>query len=126
MGMMSKTVQLFRIAFVASAITLACGIPATDMDTMADQDTAAEGETSRHIVERTLIPRDQPCVPAFVAFYFLCADMWCEPQICFQVPIFNTWITSYDYMGTCGPRPAQGEACVDKALIKPLPPPFGK
>ena len=34
-----------------------------------------------------------------------------------QVPIFGTWVTSYDFAGTCVPRPAQGRACVDKALI---------
>ena len=73
------------------------------------------GASSRHVAE--LIPRDQPCVPSFVAFYFLCAGMWCEPQVCFQVPLLGTWVTSYDFAGTCGPRPAQGQACVDKAFI---------
>ena len=39
--MMSKTF-LLRVVFVASATTLAWGIPAMDMDTMADQDTGKE------------------------------------------------------------------------------------
>ena len=101
-----------RIVFLASAITLALGIPAMEMDNQDPGEyklfwmfnhieirgigcpTSNQGFWLHNIQcrlfeitasSRTLIPRDQPCVPAWVDFYFLCADGWCEPQICFQV-----------------------------------------
>ena len=82
-----------------------------------------EGGASSRLAanDRSLIPRDEPCVPGFTNFYFLCEGMWCEPTICFRVPFIGTWVTSFDYAGTCGPRPAQGQACVDKAAITPGP-----